>query len=94
MRENKMEFIKALEDLRHKTRALEELVIKTGYINYDQKDKCGRYEFVRTEDANEITHLLFVWKEQYPLFGVRKCIDGDSNFGILIDAMETLNHMV
>ena len=94
MRENKMEFIKALEDLCHKTRALEDLRIKTGYINYDQKDKCGRYEFVTTEDANEITHLLFVWKEQDPLFGVRKCIDGDSNFGILIDAVETLNHMV
>lgn len=93
MRENKMEFIKALEDLCHKTRALEDLVIETGYINYEEKDKCNRYAFVATENEEEVSHLLFRWKDQDRLFGVRQSIEGDSNYGILCDAMKVLEHM-
>ena len=93
MKENKMEFIKAIEDLCHKTRALQDLVIETGYINYGKKDRFDRSEFVVTDNADEATHLCFHWKEQSVLFGTRQSIEGDSNYGILCDAMKVIEHL-
>lgn len=85
MRENKMEFIKELEKLCNKTRALENLVIEPGYFDY----RSG--EFVPSEE--KVNHLCIHWKDQDRQFGRVKSIEGDSCYGILIDAMKVISRL-
>lgn len=88
MKENKTAFIKALEDLCHMSRALEDLVIEYGYV-----DEHGTFVPSETESDSHREFLCFHWKDQERKFGQLQSIEGDSNFGILIDAMKVIPRM-
>lgn len=87
MTENKIEFIKNLESLCRQCRALGDIVIEYGY-----EDKDG---FVPSDtildDKREM--ICARWKDQDRRFGVYQSIEGDSNYGILIDAMKAIRKM-
>ena len=87
MTENKIEFIKSLESLCRQCRALGDIVIEYGY-----EDKDG---FVPSDtildDKREM--ICVHWKGQSSKYGVIQSIEGDSNYGILIDAMKVIGKM-
>ncbi len=88
--ENKIKFIHNLEALLHETRAFENLVIEPGYREfYDTVDGADR--FVPSKEKPE--WLLLRWKDQDRHYGRLVPIDGDSNWGILIDTMKALAKM-
>lgn len=92
VKENKIEFIKELETLMHKTRMFKDLVIEVGYREYKgDSDDPDRWEFIPCEEKPE--WLLLRWKEQDSRFGRLVPIDGDSCWGIMIDFMKVAERM-
>lgn len=93
-KENKIEFIHNLTELLHQTRAFETLIVEYGY-----KEFCGKVDlyseerFVPCEDEDKLEWLLLRWPDQSPKYGCFVPVGGDSNWGIMIDAMKYLQHM-
>lgn len=91
-KEKKIEFIKELEALMHKTRMFEDLVIEVGYREYrGDLDNPDRWEFIPCEEKPKC--LLLHWKDQSPRFGRLVPIDGDSCWGIMLDFMKVAERM-
>ena len=89
-KENKIKFIHDLEALLRQTRAFENLVVEPGYREfYGTVDGADR--FVPSKEKTE--WLLLRWEDQDRRFGRFVPIDGDSNWGILIDTMKVLTKM-
>ncbi len=95
--ENKMEFIKELEALVNKTRALDGLVIEIGYREYkDVADVDGivirEWKFIPSTERFEWLRLH--WKDQDTRFGRLVPIEGDSCWGIMIDFMKVVTKWI
>lgn len=94
MKENKLEIINQIRKLCNMTRALEDLVIETGYFDYSKVDDIGMAPFIPSEKEEEVSALLLRWKDENPPFGYRQSIEGDSGYGIIHDAMKAISKFV
>ena len=81
MMENKIEFIKNLQNLINMTSAFDTLVIEVGYRDWNG-------EFVQSDERLE--WICLHWNDQDKRFGRYQSIEADSCYGILIDTMKVL----
>lgn len=95
--ENRIEFIKEMETFCRKCRALEDLVIERGYVAYHfDRPELEQKEFVKTNGEIPVGNdecICIRWKDQSPKFGIIQPINGDSCYGILIDAMKHITRI-
>ena len=91
--ENKIEFIKALEDLCRKTSALQDIVIEPG--NFDKYPiNLDSTKFIPYKEGDPDPKVICIhWKDQSWKFGYIQGIEADSCYGILLDAMKCIKKM-
>ena len=92
--ENKMEVINQIRKLCKMTRHFSDLVIETGYFDYNVIEPfTDRPKFVVSDEEDKVEALCFHWQNQSIKYGYRQSIAGDSAWGIILDAVKGLKVM-